>query len=82
MHDYDIDYYRGRIDQELIAASGASDDTARTIHLGLAHAYAELISNAESGADLVQILPAMDEAGPSSMTTVRIAQHPADWAYY
>ena len=61
MRERDMEYYRQRIDQELVVASSASDDAARAIHLGLAHAYAVRISDAASGADLVQILPSTDK---------------------
>jgi hypothetical protein len=60
MHDHDIDYYRERREEELSAASRSADDSARTVHLSLAHAYAELISSAVSETDLIQILPTSD----------------------
>lgn len=57
MRERDIEYYRQRLEQELIAASDASDDATRAIHLDLAHAYAALVSDAVSGADMIHIFP-------------------------
>lgn len=60
----DIDYYRGRERQELLAADQAPDASCRMVHVEMARLYAQRL--AELGADQFDVVEEDEIIGLSS----------------
>ena len=68
MMQSDVDYFRGRAQEEIDASLSASSTPAREAHLELAHRYTELAELIEQAARPGGATPPRPEPAPASTT--------------